>query len=181
VELAGARVEIARRASELARAERWSDVGVGVVSEMQRAEDAPTGQQSDNFVGLRLSLPLPFWNRNQGRLHEAVAAAERRRLERDALVVRTGAEQAGAREQLALALATEQEFAEVLLPAARALEAETARLREQGQGGYTELARVRDQRLRLELGLVAAGRERLRTQLQLQVVHGELPHFSIVP
>jgi cobalt-zinc-cadmium efflux system outer membrane protein len=167
VELAGARVEIARRASELARAERWSDVGVGVVSEMQRAEDAPTGQQSDNFVGLRLSLPLPFWNRNQGRLHEAVAAAERRRLERDALVVRTGAEQAGAREQLALALATEQEFAEVLLPAARALEAETAR--------------VRDQRLRLELGLVAAGRERLRTQLQLQVVHGELPHFSIVP
>jgi cobalt-zinc-cadmium efflux system outer membrane protein len=181
VELAGARVEIARRASELARAERWSDVGVGVVSEMQRAEDAPTGRQSDNFVGLRLSLPLPFWNRNQGRLHEAVAAAERRRLERDALVVRTGAEQAGAREQLALALATEQEFAEVLLPAARALEAETARLREQGQGGYTELARVRDQRLRLELGLVAAGRERLRTQLQLQVVHGELPHFSIVP
>ena len=181
VELAGARVEIARRTSELARAERWSDVGVGVVSEMQRAEDAPTGRQSDNFVGLRLSLPLPFWNRNQGRLHEAVAAAERRRLERDALVVRTGAEQAGAREQLALALATEQEFAEVLLPAARALEAETARLREQGQGGYTELARVRDQRLRLELGLVAAGRERLRTQLQLQVVHGELPHFSIVP
>jgi cobalt-zinc-cadmium efflux system outer membrane protein len=181
VELAGARVEIARRASELARAERWSDVGVGVVSEMQRAEDAPTGQQSDNFVGLRLSLPLPFWNRNQGRLHEAVAAAERRRLERDALVVRSGAEQAGAREQLALALATEQEFAEVLLPAARALEAETARLREQGQGGYAELARVRDQRLRLELGLVAAGRERLRTQLQLQVVHGELPHFSIAP
>jgi cobalt-zinc-cadmium efflux system outer membrane protein len=181
VELAGARVEIARRTSELARAERWSDVGVGVVSEMQRAEDAPTGRQSDNFVGLRLSLPLPFWNRNQGRLHEAVAAAERRRLERDALVVRTGAEQAGAREQLALALATEQEFAEVLLPAARALEAETARLREQGQGTYAELARVRDQRLRLELGLVAAGRERLRTQLQLQVAHGELPHFSIAP
>lgn len=181
VELAGARVEIARRASELARAERWSDVGVGVVSEMQRAEDAPTGRQSDNFVGLRLSLPLPFWNRNQGRLHEAVAAAERRRLERDALVVRTGAEQAGAREQLALALATEQEFAEVLLPAARALEAETARLREQGQGGYAELARVRDQRLRLELGQVAAGRERLRTQLQLQVAHGELPQFSSLP
>ncbi len=181
VELAGARVEIAQRASELARAERWSDVGVGVVSEMQRAEDAPTGRQSDNFVGLRLSLPLPFWNRNQGRLHEAVAAAERRRLEREALVVRAVAEQAGAREQLALALATEQEFAEVLLPAARALEAETGRLREQGQGGYAELARVRDQRLRLELGLVAAGRERLRTQLQLQVAQGELPHFSIVP
>lgn len=179
--LASAQAEVARRARELARAERWSDVGVGLVSEMQRAEDRPAGRQSDNFVGLRLSLPLPFWNRNQGRIAEATAAAERRALERDALVARLEAELGGARQQLALAIATEREFAEVLLPAARSLEAEVLRLREQGQAAFADLARARDQRLRLELGHVGASRERLRAQLLLQVAQGQQPHFAPLP
>lgn len=179
--LANAQAEVARRARELARAERWSDVGVGLVSEMQRSEDLPAGRQSDNFVGLRLSLPLPFWNRNQGRIAEATAAAERRALERDALFARFGTELDGARQQLALSVATEREFAEVLLPAARSLEAEVLRLREQGQAGFADLARARDQRLRLELGQVGASRERLRAQLLLQSALGQFPHFSSAP
>jgi cobalt-zinc-cadmium efflux system outer membrane protein len=179
--LANAEAEVARRARELARAERWSDVGVGLVSEMQRAEDIPAGRLSDNFVGLRLSLPLPFWNRNQGRIAEATAAAERRALERDALVARLGWELEGARQQLLLAIVTEREFAEVLLPGARSLEAEVLRLREQGQGAFADLARARDQRLRLELGHVGASRERLRAQLLFQVAQGQQPHFAPLP
>ena len=179
--LVNAQAEVARRARELARAERWSDVGVGLVSEMQRAEDIPAGRLSDNFLGLRLSLPLPFWNRNQGRIAEATAAAERRALERDALVARLGGELEGARQQLLLAIVTEREFAEVLLPAARSLEAEVLRLREQGQAAFADLARARDQRLRLELGHVGASRERLRAQLLLQVAQGQLPHFAALP
>jgi cobalt-zinc-cadmium efflux system outer membrane protein len=58
----------------LAKAERWEDwaVGVGYDRDRQVITGAPS-QSADQLLGLRLTVPLPVWNRNQGRIAEASA------------------------------------------------------------------------------------------------------------
>jgi len=181
LQLAAARREIAHRESELTLAQRWQDLGVGLVAEVQRAEDIPAGRLNDQFVGLRLALPLPFWNRNQGRIHEAAAAAERRQLEHQALVQRIQTEQAAAADRHRTAVTIERALRQGQLPAARRLEEELHRLKEQGQASFTDLARAREKRLQVELDHVEALRELLRTQLQLQTAYGQFPRFPSPP
>lgn len=62
----------------LARAEAWEDITVGVEYEFERTleDDA---LMNENFLGFRVTVPLPVWNRNQGTLAEKSAARERAR------------------------------------------------------------------------------------------------------
>lgn len=181
LQLAGASLETAQRAAELARAQRWQDVGIGLVGEVQRAEDVPVGRRNDGFVGLRLSVPLPFWSRNQGRIRETTVAVERRKLERQALALRVQNEQAAARARLDLAAAVEREIADAQLPIARQIEEQLTGLKAQGQATFTELARAREKRLQLELSQVEATHEVLRAHLQLQTALGQIPQFVPTP
>ncbi len=181
VQLAGAKLETAQHAAELARAQRWQDIGVGLVGEVQRAEDVPVGRRNDGFVGLRLSVPLPFWSRNQGRIRETTVAVERRKLERQALALRVQNEQAAARARLDLAAAVEREIADAQLPIARQIEEQLTGLKAQGQATFTELARAREKRFQLELSQVEATHEVLRARLQLQTALGQLPQLFPAP
>ena len=62
----------ARADQGLARAERWEDWTVGLGAERSRiAVDGQPRQASDSAVALTLSIPLPLWNQNQGRIAEA--------------------------------------------------------------------------------------------------------------
>lgn len=56
----------------LARVEKWENLSVGLAATRER-EDG----MYDNMVGLKFGVPLPLWNRNQGRLAELRAAGER--------------------------------------------------------------------------------------------------------
>lgn len=87
-DLAQRRLEADRGAAEerLARAERWEDWTAGLAYQGDRAVFEPPGSgaplgtarvQADQFVGLRLTIPLPLWNRNQGRIAEARASQNR--------------------------------------------------------------------------------------------------------
>jgi cobalt-zinc-cadmium efflux system outer membrane protein len=64
----------ARAELRLAKAERWEDwvVGFGYDRDRQVVSGAPS-QSADQLLGLRLTVPLPVWNRNQGRIAEAGA------------------------------------------------------------------------------------------------------------
>ncbi len=56
----------------LARVEKWEDLSVGLAATRERDDG-----MYDNMVGLKFGVPLPLWNRNQGRLAELRAAGER--------------------------------------------------------------------------------------------------------
>jgi cobalt-zinc-cadmium efflux system outer membrane protein len=62
----------------LGRAEAWEDITVGVEYEFERTLD---GNEliNENFLGFRVAVPLPIWNRNQGRIAEKIATQERAR------------------------------------------------------------------------------------------------------
>ncbi|HEX8372995.1 MAG TPA: TolC family protein [Chthoniobacterales bacterium] len=57
----------------LARVEKWEDLTVGLGLSQER-EDG----RSETMTQLRVSIPLPLWDRNQGRQAETRAATERR-------------------------------------------------------------------------------------------------------
>jgi cobalt-zinc-cadmium efflux system outer membrane protein len=143
----------------LAKASRWQDVGLGLAGQLQRSEDAPTGLQRDNFVGLQISLPLPFWNRNQGRITEAREAVSRLELESRAVEVRIRSEVDSAWARLRVAEASLKGVDERLLPAAREVEATIARMRSEGQAGLTDLLQARDGRFQAESMRVDALRD----------------------
>lgn len=76
----------------LAKAEAWADWTLGFDYENDRSQDQPQGLQDDKFLGLKLSIPLAVWNRNQGRVYEGRAAAEQARAQTDALHLQIRAE-----------------------------------------------------------------------------------------
>ncbi|MEO7297434.1 MAG: TolC family protein [Verrucomicrobiota bacterium] len=81
-------LSIDRGAAEvkLARALKWEDWSVGFdYSRDRQVFNAPVGNKEDQFVGLSLSIPLPLWNKNQGRIAEARATEERAKAELAAL------------------------------------------------------------------------------------------------
>ena len=171
-----ARRETAERALALARADRWQDLGVGLLGEVERVEDAPAGIRQDHFVGLRLSLPLPFWNRNQGRVQEATATARRRAKESEALAFRIRAEVEAAEMQMAVAARLAGEVTATLLPKAAQLEERLAKLRAEGQASSADVLRARERRLQLESMRLDAVRDFHRARVGLDIATG-----SIVP
>lgn len=71
-------IDAARAAVDLADAEAWPDVGVGVFYGREEGDDIVT-------AGLR--VPIPLFNRNQGERERARATRERLVAERDALTL----------------------------------------------------------------------------------------------
>ncbi len=142
--------EAARQSAELARAQRWEDVSVGLKLETELAEDAPDGLQRDNFVGFRFSLPLPFWNNNAGRIAETTAAAARGQKEAEALALVIDAESAAARDAMSALSKVVTALDDSLLPKAAQLETQLRDAYSAGQTPLPEVLRARDRRVALE-------------------------------
>ena len=67
LEADAARAEVA-----LAWAQAWEDITVGVEYEYMKTLNG-TDLMNDNFLGARVIVPLPVWNRNQGSIAEKTA------------------------------------------------------------------------------------------------------------
>lgn len=73
----------------LAKAQRWEDWKIGFgYSKGKSIYDQPIGNQDDQFLGVSLSVPLPFWNNNEGRILETKAANAQAQAELSALELR---------------------------------------------------------------------------------------------
>ena len=141
--------EAAQQQAALARAQRWEDFEVGLLAGYDRAEDAPDGLRGDTTVGLRFSLPLPFWNRNDGRIAETAAAATRAALEANALAARVAAETTGTRAELRALAKLAVQLDAVLLPKAEQIEKQLRTAYTSGLVALPVVLRARDQRLQL--------------------------------
>lgn len=92
-QLAALGIDRAGAEIKLAKAEKWEDWTVGFdYSRSVGKFDAPIGTKTDNFFGVGVSIPLPLWNRNQGRVSEAQATQQRAEAELRALDLRIAAE-----------------------------------------------------------------------------------------
>lgn len=69
----------------LAGAEAWEGVRIGVEYANERGVDAPEGLGTDQFLGIKVSIPLPLWNNNQGTVLEKQALRGEMQARLDAL------------------------------------------------------------------------------------------------
>ena len=100
-QLAALGIDRAGAEIKLSRAQKWEDwtVGFGYSRDVQKF-NAPIGNKADNFLSVGVSIPLPLWNKNQGRISEAQATQERAEAELKALDLRIATEAQTAENQM---------------------------------------------------------------------------------
>ena len=139
----------ARESISLARARAWEDVGAGMTATAERTEDAPDGFSNDYFLGFRVSVPLPVWNKNQGGIAEAQATAARLETEVTALSFSIRAEAEAARGEMRALAKLISDMDSSLLPKVATLEDQLRASYATGQAPLTEVLRARARRLEL--------------------------------
>lgn len=157
-QLAQTREESSLTEVKLAEAAKWSDFSAGLMWDGERTEGVQSMERT-GFFGVRVSLPLPFWNRNQGEIAEKNAAATRASLETKALVAGITNQVIAAREEMATNAQLANETRNKLLPL---VEQQTNKLEEAYATGQTDLLtilRAREQKLQLEAATLEATRD----------------------
>jgi len=160
---------------QMARTERWQDVSVGVFGGVEEREDRPAGIQQEQSAGLVVSIPLPLWSRDKGRLREAEAAAARAQKEIEALEFRTQAEAGLALSQMKRAAQAVEMLTEKALPKAREAEAHVRLLQKEGQASHADLLRVHERLLELQTAEIDARRDYHVARAQLLKFTGSVP------
>ncbi len=169
---ARAKEEAARTGIELARKNKWEDASYGISGSFERSEDAPDGLVNDGFIGLKFSIPLPFWNKNEGKIREAEATAARAAKERSALAQQIRAEAAAAGAEMAMAVRVISQISGTLLPAAVKLEENFAQAKTNGQAQPVDVLRAREKRLALEAARLNALRDYHLARVRLLSAQG---------
>lgn len=171
--------EAAERRVELEKSRRWEDVTAGITAEFERSEDVPEGYENERFLGFRLSVPLPWWNKNEGSIHEAEARARRVAEEREALAKKIKAEAAGARAaMLEQARIAAQEAGALVKLAEEQLQRAQAAY-EQGLASYADVMRARGQCLQARSAVLNARRDFHLARLRLETATAR--HVSAAP
>jgi len=153
-----AKEDAARTGVDLARAGKWEDAGLSLTYEREHMHDAGSGFERENFIGLKFTLPLPFWNKNEGKIYEASAAAARAQKETESLAQRIRAEAAAAHAEMAAAARIIEQTSGPLMKKAVELEERHLTANKLGQSPLTDVLRSRERRFALE----AAHRNALR-------------------
>ncbi len=168
----------ARAEVRLARAEAWADPTLGLTYESDHTVDDPRGLKTDQYLGLRVAVPLPLYDRNQGKVREGLAAQNQAQAQASALELSIRTEIATARlraEQFGDILAT---YRKDLLP----LAAQNADLLRQGYTAGTAdfalLVQSQTQRGTLLDGYVDALRDRALALADLQTAAASSPFLQ---
>ncbi len=132
------------------RARRWEDIGVGVSYTRERTVDEPEPIETEQMVGFRVSVPLPIWNNNAGRIREATAAAARAEKEVDAVRLTANSEVIAALSAMGAYAKVIAQLDEKVLPTATRIEEQFRNSYTTGQSPLTEVLRARTRRLELQ-------------------------------
>lgn len=177
--LAQHRITTAETNLEIAKARRWQDPSIGIVGGPEQQTTADAGRQRTGFVGLRFSIPLPIWNRNQGELAEQNVQAERARLEAENLASQIQSETETARKEMQAFAALAQETRSELLPMAKQQVSQLQAAYEKGQSDLATLLRASDQHLQLESAALDAERDFHLARIRLEAATGI--HTPVTP
>jgi cobalt-zinc-cadmium efflux system outer membrane protein len=172
-QVAQARIAAAKENIDLQRASKWEDVSVGFGYEREQAEDAGYGLRRDNFLGLKLSIPLPLGANNLSHIREAEAVARRREAEADSVAAILRAEVASARAEMKAAARVHALAAGDSLAKARRLEENQMAAYQAGQSALTDVLRSRERRFALEAASLEARRDYHLARIRLETALGQ--------
>lgn len=153
------RATAAAQGEKLARSKRYDDLGVGLTSSYDRIDGGTGKQMKDAMIGVRLSVPIPWWNRNEGEVATSKAARARAEAEVAATLSKAEAEARAAAAEMAQLRPLVDDLREQVLPLAKRQVEQTRAAWGSGKARYDDLLRARDQWLRVETAVVNALRD----------------------
>jgi outer membrane protein, heavy metal efflux system len=156
----------------LEQARRRDDIEASVFAAGERTMDAPDGLDNEGIIGIKLSIPLPFWNDNQGAVDEATARHGRKREEINALVREIHHSGESAREEMRRWAALIAEIDDTLLPLAKEQTDLLDAAYRNGQGDLQAVLRSRDQSLELLASRIDATREFRLARIRYEAATG---------
>ena len=158
-------VERAGLEIQLARAEAWSGVRIGVEYTYDQGMDEPEGLGTDHFLGVSVSLPLPLLDAKEGLIEERSAARDEASARLRAARLEMGNAVATALRSVALLKSRIKEFEnEVIQPVAQT-EKDLDQAFTRGLVDFRDLLVIRHQQANLELELIS-----LRAQLAAALI-----------
>ena len=178
-DLAAAKIGVgqARAEVQVAKAEAFEDITVGVDVEAERsAFGAPIGVKRDYFLGAKVSIPLPLRNKNQGRILEQQATHRQAEAEVSAVRHAVVAEIAQARSALAKFDPILAQYREGLIPLAEQHFQAVQRAYQQGQESIAPVFQAQQQRFALELDYLTYLARRTTALVALETAAGAHPH-----
>lgn len=157
----------------LEQSKRRDDLEASVFAAAERTEDAPEGLENEGIIGLKLSIPLPFWNDNQGAIDEATARRERKREEVDALIQEINHNSDTALTEMRQWAALVAEIDDTLIPLAKEQTDLLEDAYRKGQGDLQSVLLSRDQTLELLASKIDAIREFRLARIRYQAATGQ--------
>jgi cobalt-zinc-cadmium efflux system outer membrane protein len=173
-QLAQTKITAAQTDTALAHSKRVQDVSAGFFAAREGQDQAAGNRENTGFVGFRVSIPLPFWNRNQGEIAEKKAAAERQRLEAEALGTQIASEADTARREMQANADLARETRDKLLPLVIEQTSKLEKAYESGQTDLLTVLRARDQRLQLEAAALDAVRDFHLARIRYEAATGAI-------
>ncbi|MGJ8673581.1 TolC family protein [Rubritalea sp.] len=134
----------------LAKANRYQDVEGRLFTLVDREEDAPEGIETGGTVGVGVSVPLTFYNKNEGNIQSARAAATRISNEKSALALSIQQEVATEHAEMQSWLNQAQKLNSKILPLADENAAQLEKAYKNGQAPFTSVLKARSQQLTLQ-------------------------------
>lgn len=172
-QLAQTKIAAATTDQQLAKARRLPDVKAGLFASREMQDVTPTYRQYTGYYGFSISVPLPFWNRNQGEIAEKEASAERAVLEREALGKQIISEAETARLEMQANADLAHETRDKLLPLVVEQTDKLEKAYEQGQTNLLTILRAREQRLQLEAAALDAVRDFHLARIRYEAATGK--------
>ena len=159
MEIARLAVIAAEQQAAIEQARRYGDLTAGVFVGAERVTDAPEPADKEAIVGVRFTVPLPFWDKNEGNIEAAEARAARRRKEAFALRQEILLEADAARAEMLEWARLAAEISNDLLPQSSAQTTLAEDAWRKGQGDLLTVLRSREQHLELAASRLDALRE----------------------
>jgi cobalt-zinc-cadmium efflux system outer membrane protein len=180
-DVAAARSTIERAEADraLVRAQIWEDWTVGLGYEDDRSVfDAPIGVKRDSFLSLDVKVPIPLWNRQQGRIAAAEAQVGRARRSRDALVLRIDEEIRASEARVRTLRESVDAYASEIFPEATRSRDLFERGYRQGLVGIAELLQAQRQYNESRALYVELVGDLRQATIDLEAAAGTSPHLS---
>ncbi len=178
-QLAQTKIAAAQTDKDLAKAKRMPDVTAGLFASREMQDVTSTQRERTGFLGFRISIPLPFWNRNQGEIAEKAASAERVRLESSALATQIMSEADTAHREMQANADLARETRDKLLPLVLEQTAKLEKAYENGQADMLTILRAREQRLQMEAASLDAVRDFHLARIRYEAAIGK--HAPALP
>lgn len=165
-------IQEAAEAAALERARRREDIELSLSGGLERSEDAPEGYDTEAIFTLGITIPLPFWNKNEGAIQEADARKIRREKETIALDKNIRHEISTAHAEMTEWSKLTHEISATLLPLAEKQAELAAQAYREGQGDLQATLRTREQLLKLSSSRLNALRDFYLAKIRYEAALG---------